>query len=176
MVKPCKPRRAPEALKNKARERSLEALNRIEEGKIFVDRDLKNGSLLASLISIEKTELTQRAFLERCGLHFNFLNGGKHKDDTKAEIIEFLGQVNKQLRRQLGDAPDVGGPETPMLELAQIRARYERLKQEHDDLQDYLDRVLTRVHQWQLDLRQAHRVIRELKASAGLSVVHLRRP
>ncbi|TBG85540.1 hypothetical protein ELG69_16240 [Rhizobium leguminosarum] len=172
---PRKRRRAPQAFLNKAYERSDEALHKIEEGKASVNRDLKNGNLLATLVCLEKTELTQRAFLEGCGLHYNFLNGHKHKGDTKAGVEDFLERTNRELRRQLGEAPDVDGGGSPSLELSQLRARYERLKQEHDQVQDYLNRVLTRVHQWQIDLRQAHRVIRELKASAGLSVVHLRR-
>lgn len=172
---PRKARTAPEAFKNSAYQRSEAALQKIEEGKARIERDLDNKSLLASLLGLERVELTQRAFLESCGLHYNFLNGEKHKEQTKQDVKDFLLEVNHQLRRQLAEAPDVNGAEAPSLELAQLRARYDRLRQDYDRLQNYLDRVLTRINQWHLDLRQAHRIIRELKASAGLSVVHLRR-
>jgi hypothetical protein len=141
----------------------------------LLEEELQDGSLYARLTRNDKIELEQGDFMRLCGLGWNFLNGEKHRRTTKPEVISFLADVNKRLRQHLAELPDLNIGHTPSLAFIQLQARYDRLRQERDDLQDYLNRVLTHGHKWQLDLRQALRVIRELRGSQELTVVPLHR-
>ncbi|MBX4866890.1 hypothetical protein HJA85_07900 [Rhizobium bangladeshense] len=168
-------RKALDALKDAAYSRTEDALRKIQSGMAVVEEELQSGVLWDRLARDDKVELEQGDFMVLCGLGWNFLNGPKHKETTKPDVVEFLAGVNRRLREQLADLPDVEIGRAPTKAYVQLQARYERLKKERDELRDYLNRVLTRTHEWHLERLQALRMVRELKEAAGVSVVHLRR-
>ncbi|MBW0366645.1 hypothetical protein [Ensifer adhaerens] len=167
--------RALDRLKDAAYSRTEEALRKIQSGMALLEEELQAGVLWDRLVRDDKVELEQGDFMVLCGLGWNFLNGPKHKTTTKRDVVAFLARVNQGLREQLADLPDVEIGKSPSKAYLQLQGRYERLKKERDELQDYLNRVLTRTHEWHLERLQALRMVRELKAAAGVSVVHLRR-
>ncbi|AYD01472.1 hypothetical protein [Neorhizobium sp. NCHU2750] len=172
---PPRKRAAVDGLKVAAYSRTHEAIGKIQAGMALVEKELQDGSLYARLEQNDKIELEQGDFMRLCGLGWNFLNGEKHRRTTKPKVISFLTDVNQRLLQHLAERPDLDLGHTPSLAFIQLQARYDRLRQERDDLQDYLSRVLTHGHKWQLDLRQALRVIRELRGSQELTVVPLHR-
>lgn len=166
---------AADAIKRAAYARTEEALVKIEIAKKLIEEELCSGSLADRLLRADKYELEQADFMTYCGLSWNFLNGPKHKKTTKLDVQTFLTNVNRKLRDQLAGVPDVEQSGSPTVAHMQLQARYDRLKRERDELRDYLDRILTRTHEWHLERLQAMRMVRELKMAAGLSVVHLHR-
>ncbi|WP_165823507.1 hypothetical protein [Metarhizobium album] len=165
--------KALDGLRNAASSRTEEALRKIHSGMTLIEEELQTGQLWQRLG--DKAELEQGDFMILCGLGWNFLNGSKHKETTKPDVLDFLARVNRALRMQLADLPDIKTGSFPTKAFVQLQARYERLKAERDGLRDYLDRVLTRTHEWHLERLQALRMVRELKEAAGVSVVHLHR-
>lgn len=165
--------KALDGLRNAAYSRTEEALRKIHSGMALIEKELQTGQLWHRLD--DKVELEQGDFMILCGLGWNFLNGSKHKETTKPDVVDFLARVNRTLRMQLADLPDVEIGRSPTKAFVQLQARYERLKKERDELRDYLDRVLTRTHEWHLERLQALRMVRELKEAAGVSIVHLHR-
>ena len=163
------------ALADAAYSRTEASLRKIECGKAIVEEELQKGVLWDRLARGDKVELEQGEFMILCGLGWNFLNGSNHRETTKPDVVEFLGRVNQRLREQLADLPDIEIGSAPTKAYVQLQARYERLRKERDELRDYLDRVLTRTHEWHLERLQALRMVRQLKEAAGVSVVHLRR-
>lgn len=164
-----------DGLRNAAYSRTEKALQKIRSGMTLIEEELHAGRLWDRLARDNKVELEQGEFMVLCGLGWNFLNGSKHKETTKPEVVAFLARVNRALREQLADLPDVEIGKSPTTAFVQLQARYERLKMERDELRDYLNRVLTRTHEWHLERLQALRMVRELKEAAGVSVVHLHR-
>lgn len=168
-------RKALDGLKGAACSRTEEALRKIQSGMALVEEELQTRVLWDRLMRDDKVELEQGDFMVLCGLGWNFLNGPKHKETTKRDVVDFLARVNRTLREQLADLPDVEIGKSPTKAFVQLQARYERLKKERDELRDYLNRVLTRTHEWHLERLQALRMVRELKEATGVSVVHLHR-
>lgn len=168
-------RLALDALKGAAYSRTEEALRKIRSGMALIEEELQNRVLWERLVRDDKFELEQGDFMVLCGLGWNFLNGSKHKETTKRDVVDFLARVNRTLRMQLADFPDVEIGNSPTKAFVQLQARHERLKKERDELRDYLNRVLTRTHEWHLERLQALRMVRELKEAAGVSIVHLHR-
>jgi len=164
-----------DGLRNAAYSRTERALEKIRSGMTLIEEELQAGRLWDRLARDDKVELEQGEFMILCGLGWNFLNGSNHKETTKPEVVAFLARVNRALREQLADLPDVEIGKSPTKAFVQLQARYERLKKERDELRDYLNRVLTRTHEWHLERLQALRMVRELKEAAGVSVVHLHR-
>lgn len=170
-----KKRIASDGIREAAYSRTEEALRKIDSGKSLIEGELRGGLLWERLIRDGKSKLEQGHFMVLCGLGWNFLNGIKHKDTTKHDVNAFLESINKKLGEQLADLPDVQWTGSPTVAYIQLQARYELMKKERDELRNYLDRVLTRTHEWHLERLQALRMVRELKAAAGVSVVHLHR-
>ncbi|WP_119256038.1 hypothetical protein [Shinella zoogloeoides] len=168
-------RKVLDGLKGAACSRTEDALRKIQSGMTLVEKELQSGVLWDRLTRDDKVQLEQGDFMVLCGLGWNFLNGPKHKETTKRDVVDFLARVNRTLREQLADLPDVEIGKSPTKAFVQLQARYERLKKERDELRDYLNRVLTRTHEWHLERLQALRMVRELKEAAGVSVVHLHR-
>jgi hypothetical protein len=168
-------RKASDGLKCAAYSRTEDALRKIQSGMALVEEELQSRVLWDRMARDDKVELEQGDFMVLCGLGWNFLNGPKHKETTKPDVVQFLAGVNRKLREQLADLPDVEIGRSPTKAYLQLQARYERLKNERDELRDYLNRVLTRTHEWHLERLQALRMVRELKEAAGVSVVHLHR-
>jgi hypothetical protein len=168
-------RKALDALTDAASSRTEDALRKIQCGMAVVEEELRSGVLWDRLARGDKVELEQGDFMVLCGLGWNFLNGPKHKGTTKPGVVEFLASVNRRLRDQLADLPDIEIGRAPTKAYIQLQARYERVRKERDELRDYLNRVLTRAHEWHLERLQALRMVRELKEAAGVSIVNLRR-
>ncbi|MEY9582690.1 hypothetical protein [Sinorhizobium fredii] len=98
-------KKALDGLKDAPHRRTEEALRKIQSGMALVEEELQSGDLWDRLVRDDKVELEQGDFMVLCGLRWNFLNGPKHKETTKRDVIDFLAGVNRRLREQLADLP-----------------------------------------------------------------------
>ncbi|MND26009.1 hypothetical protein D3C80_164470 [compost metagenome] len=154
--------------------RTDRSLDKIQAGKTLVERMLKSGELAAQVYGDGKKSLEQGVFMEMCGLGHNFLNGNKHKTDTKSDVIAFLADVNERLPKSL-PVETRDKDESWRIKYLKLNALHENLQRSYDDSQESYSRLATRAHHWFLDIRQARRENRVLKEKLGMKVVPIPR-
>ncbi|MCZ7938536.1 MULTISPECIES: hypothetical protein [Agrobacterium] len=167
-------RKATDGLAKHAADRTVRSLDKIEAGKALVEQMLKSGELAAKIYGDGKEALEQSVFMGMCGLGHNFLNGEKHRTDTKADVLAFLADVNERLPRSLAiESSDKD--ECWRIKYLKLEARHESLQRSYDDSQESYSRLATRAHHWFLEIRQARRENRVLKDKLGMKVVPIPR-
>ncbi|MNL47643.1 hypothetical protein D3C87_1704420 [compost metagenome] len=154
--------------------RTDRSLDKIQAGKTLVERMLKSGELAAQVYGDGKKSLEQSVFMGMCGLGHNFLNGNKHKTDTKSDVIAFLADVNERLPKSL-PVETRDKDESWRIKYLKLNALHENLQRSYDDSQESYSRLATRAHHWFLDIRQARRENRVLKEKLGMKVVPIPR-
>ncbi|WP_141514304.1 hypothetical protein [Rhizobium sp. M1] len=149
-------------------------MDKIKAGRKLVEQMLASGELAAKVCGDGKKSLEQGVFLEMCGLGHNFLNGKKHKNDTKGDVLAFLRNVNERLLKSLPQETkdkDDGW----RIKYLKLEALHESLQRSYDDSQEAYSRLATRAHHWFLGIREARRENRVLKEKLGVKVVPIPR-
>lgn len=167
-------KKAVNGLAKHSADRTDRSLDKIRAGKTLVERMLKSGELAAQVYGDDKESLEQGVFMEMCGLGHNFLNGKKHKTDTKSDVLAFLADVNERLPKSL-PVETRDKDDSWRIKYLKLKALHENLQRSYDDSQESYSRLATRAHHWFLDIRQARRENRVLKEKLGMKVVPIPR-
>lgn len=154
-----KKKSTPNELRQHSSGRTKKSLEQIEEAKRILRRQVQSGELLSEGVysTVKLSDVLRLA-----KLNHNFLNGPSHKQSTKLELRAFVDELNEEIRAKTAGLRERSSNEQSW------RTRYFELQEQHE-------RVLTRIHGWQLRMRTLSNENRSLKQKLGIKIVPLQR-